>query len=142
MLSPATPNAGAGIAGVNPATFEWGGHERHRGDYSIGADSNARGNKRACAHPHSIFQNNWSMAVLHIQGAIVVIAGAEDNTLRKATIRANGYAFEVDNAHFFPDPGEITDCEFPGKIYIDTGFPINPLSDFRAKYSEQPGFDT
>jgi len=53
----------------------------------------------------------------------------------------DGYRSKIDNTNLFTDPGVRPNGEFPGKVNIDSGFPIDIGTNVRAESTQPPGFE-
>ena len=70
-----------------------------------------------------------------------MVAGTNETSLGKTAMSTDGYRSKINNTNLLTDPSVCPNSEFPGKVNIDSGFPIDIGTNLRAESTQPPGFD-
>jgi len=88
-------------------------------------------------NPGAVFDDYGFVTIRHVGLGVVVIACAQERTLRNATVGADGNRFQIENENLLANPCEVANNKFPGKVNVDARFDNNPLAYTSAKGSQQ-----
>lgn len=104
--------------------------------------NNITGNNSSGTNPNAIFEGDRSDNQIECGFIVTMIATQEQHILRQTTVIANANFVEVVDPYFFANPGIITNGKQPWIFNINGGFYDYTLTDFRAKSSKNPTFET
>jgi hypothetical protein len=104
---PASLQRQARIPGANHFSGLIGGDNRSCGNDRLLADGHTRSDQTLGANPSPVLDEDRRVSVPHVRTAIVMIAGAQKRALRNAAVRADGYAFQIQDKGLFANPSKV-----------------------------------
>jgi hypothetical protein len=84
-------------------------------------------------HPSTVFQPDRAIPVSHFGFTVIVVPRTKEGALRDAAVRADGHALKIEDECLLPNPGEVSNCEFPRQMNVHAWFNDDPLPDAGAK---------